>query len=101
GVGVVVGLAVRRKEVGGGQHVDDDASECIEVEWPAHRKRARQIAMADKYCILAGECGIAEHVIRMGMGVDHVTDRLCGDGADRGEQPPSLAHATTGVDYGD
>ena len=35
------------------------------------------------------------------MGIDHVTDRLCGDVADRREQPAAFARAAAGVDHGD
>src|SRR5262249_22128255 len=61
----------------------------------------RQIAMAHEYRTLAREGGIAERMIGMRMGVDHVADRFCGHGADRSTQPAPLAHAATGVDHGD
>src|SRR6202030_2500656 len=88
-LGLTVDLLLRCNKLDVGQHVAHDASECVEVERSAHRECAWQIAMTDEYRTLPGKGGIAEHVIRMGMGVDYVADRLCGDGADRSEQPPS------------
>ena len=43
---------------------------------------ARQLVVADKGRIVVLERGIAEHMIGMHVGVDHIADRLVGHGAD-------------------
>src|SRR5215813_381703 len=57
--------------------------------------------MTDEYRPLPREGSIAESMIGMCMGVDHVADRLCRNSADRGKQPAPLAHAAASVDHGD
>ena len=80
---VIDDLPLRGNKLNIVQHISHDAPECIEVERPAFRKRARQMAMTHEYRSLLNEGRIAERVIRMRVGIDHVADRLCRNGADR------------------
>src|SRR5215470_6606994 len=54
--------------------------------------------MTDENCVLSGKGGIAEHVIRMSMGIYHVADRLRCNGANCCEQPLPLAYAAARID---
>ena len=55
--------------------------------------------MTDEHGSVAHEGGVAKDVVRMAVGVDDVSDRLVGTGADRRQQPLPLANAASGVDH--
>ena len=57
--------------------------------------------MADKGRIVLLERRVAEHVVGMHVGVDHVADRLVGHGANRGSELAAGHRAAERVDDGD
>ena len=57
--------------------------------------------MADEGRIVLLERGVAEHVVGMHVGVDHVADRLVGHGANRGSELAAGDRAAERVDDGD
>ena len=57
--------------------------------------------MADEGRIVLLEGGVAEHVVGMHVGVDHVANRLVGHGANRGSELATGNPAAERVDNGD
>jgi hypothetical protein len=109
-----VGIGVRRRpgtqaqhppaqvEVLGGRDQsrrDDDRSgfsrfaeitpQRVEVVRAATAHRIGKAGMADEFGTIVGERRIAEDVIRMSMGVDHVAHRNCRNAPDRKPQRPA------------
>ena len=72
-----------------------------EIALGARGKPARQLVMADESGCVLFERSVAEHVVRMHVGVDHVADRLVGCGANRVQQLASGHRAAERVDHGD
>jgi hypothetical protein len=60
-------------------------------------QRPRQVLVADEYG--AGKCCVAENMIGVHVGVDHVANGLRRLRANSRQQPPPLAHAATGIDH--
>ena len=79
-------------------------AERAQIVSPALRQLGRQVVVSDKghirnHALRKGS--VAKHMVRMLMGVDHVTDRLVGDAANGQQQALPDADAATGVDHGD
>ncbi len=72
-----------------------------EIAVGARGKPARQLVVADKGGIVLLEGGVAEHMVGMHVGVDHVADRLVGHGADGFAQLAPHHRASQRVDDGD
>src|SRR5579883_856837 len=72
------------------------AAKRIEIVWPALRERPWQVDVTDKDRARC-ECCIAEHVIRMSVGIDDVFDGLMRHVTDGGQELAPLPHAAAGV----
>ena len=69
-----------------------------EIALGARRQRARQLGVPDEHRLLAFERDVAEHVVGMHVGVDHVLDRQLGARADGRQKLGPDAWAAARVD---
>ena len=97
---LVVDRQGRRHDFHVVEHGSHAAPKSREIERRARGQCPRQAAMANKNCG-GGECGVAEHMIRMGMRVYDVFDWLVGQSTNCCKQTTAFAHAAAGVDDGD
>src|SRR5262249_27879538 len=82
------------------QFVAHRAAERVDVMLPAGGECPRQIPVANENRAFARKGRIAEHVIRMHVGIDHVADRLGRNLAEGGREPAPFLDAAAGVDPG-
>ena len=80
--------------------VADDPAVRLEIECAAHRQGSRQVAVADERRPEPVEGRIAEDVIGMLMGIDHIEDGLRRARTNGSEQSLADRHAAAGVDDG-
>ena len=57
--------------------------------------------MTDEVSTFSLECRVAEDMVGVDVGVDHVADRLGRAGADRRQQPAPFTHAAAAIDHRD
>ncbi len=81
--------------------IAEHGAKCLEIVVAPRRQRAGQVLVADKNGSVLREGRVAEHMIRMDMGIDDVAYRLRRHGADRRKKPFTFARAAAGIDHRD
>ena len=62
---------------------------------------ARELIIGDESGSIVLERGVAEHMVRMHVGIDYITDRLVGHGADGVAQHASNLDTAQRIDHRD